>query len=293
MVDIEIALQERLKELKCLFGMSELVNTYEDDLDEILKGLLILLPRSWRFPDITLVSIELDGRIYRSPGYRETRWKLEAPVRLGNSVVGTVKICYQEEQEFGGGGAFLEEERMLLNAVTERLGRIAERIRTKKQLQIEEQALRNKNIALREVMEQMREENRETARRVQANVDNIVIPIIESLEAELKYTSSEAGLRLLHRNLSEITAPLYSNLTREFNSLTPKELRICTMIARGASSKEIAGLEHISPVTVHHHRENIRRKLGLKNTKTNLTRYLQTYIHASDDLHIGSQFPSL
>lgn len=282
MSDSGNALQERLKELRCLFSMSELVNRYEDDLDAIVKGLVELLPRSWMFPEITAVSIELEGKRYHTPGYRDTEWMQEAPVRVENAVMGKIRVCYLEKRDTLYEGPFMQEERRLLDAVAERLGRITERIRAKKQLQIEEQALRNKNIALRELMEQVRSESRETARRIQMNIDNIIMPILENLQRELENTGSEYSLRLLRQNLAEIVSPLYSKLTAEFNSLTPKELRICNLIGRGVTSKEIARIEHISPVTVNHHRENIRRKLGLQNTKTNLQRYLQAYLKQED-----------
>jgi DNA-binding NarL/FixJ family response regulator len=44
------------------------------------------------------------------------------------------------------------------------------------------------------------------------------------------------------------------------------------LIAEGKSPKDIAALLFISVRTVHHHRENIMRKLNIKDT-TNLTRY--------------------
>ena len=57
--------------------------------------------------------------------------------------------------------------------------------------------------------------------------------------------------------------------------LTPAEVAITTMIRNGLSTKEIAQLRCISGATVRRHRENIRRKLGLKNRKVNLVTYLQ------------------
>jgi len=57
--------------------------------------------------------------------------------------------------------------------------------------------------------------------------------------------------------------------------LTPVEIAISTMIRNGLTNKEIAQLRSIALATVQRHRENIRRKLGLKNRKINLTTYLQ------------------
>ncbi len=271
-------LQERLKELKCLFRISELVDYFGDDLDSILEGIVEILPESWQYPDITTVAVRVNNKVYRTEGFRETRWRLDAKIKCSSTSEGGLTVCYSESRPMEYEGPFLKEERLLLNAVAERSGRIMERIHAKEMLEIEKKALRNKNIAMAEILNQVRSENREVARRIQANIDNIVMPILESLGQDLENTSCEETIRLLKQNLQEIASPLYSSLTREFNTLSPKELQICNMISKGYSSKEIARLEHISPATVNRHRENIRHKLELTNRGINLERYLQTYL---------------
>jgi DNA-binding CsgD family transcriptional regulator len=57
--------------------------------------------------------------------------------------------------------------------------------------------------------------------------------------------------------------------------LSPREREICSMIRNGTSSKEIAAALSISLVTVHKHREVIRRKLGITNKNVNLTIFLK------------------
>lgn len=278
MNDIEVKLKESLKELKCLYRISELVDYFEDDLESILGGIVEILPQSWQYPENTTVAIKLDNKIYKTDGFQETPWRQAAGIKFNNTYIGEVIVCYLEIRPSEYEGPFLKEERLLLNAVAERIGRISERIRAKEQLQIEENALRNKNIAMTEIFNQVKSENREVAKRIQSNIDNIVLPILENLEQELENTSYETNLKLLKQNLREIASPLYSRLTREFNTLSPKELQVCNMISRGYSSKEIARLKHISPATVNRHRENIRKKLNLTNRRINLERYLQTYL---------------
>jgi DNA-binding CsgD family transcriptional regulator len=53
-------------------------------------------------------------------------------------------------------------------------------------------------------------------------------------------------------------------------------VKICNMIRNGLQTKEIAELCTISLATVNRHREHIRRKLGITNSKRNLVTYLQT-----------------
>ena len=53
-------------------------------------------------------------------------------------------------------------------------------------------------------------------------------------------------------------------------------VKICNMIRNGLQTKEIAQLCSISLATVNRHREHIRRKLGITNSKRNLVTYLQS-----------------
>lgn len=48
-------------------------------------------------------------------------------------------------------------------------------------------------------------------------------------------------------------------------ALTKRELEIFTMLAEGYSVNQVADLVHLSPKTVHSHRANLLRKLGLKS----------------------------
>jgi len=58
----------------------------------------------------------------------------------------------------------------------------------------------------------------------------------------------------------------------EFEPLTPRELEVLKLIAEGHTSQEIADLLVISIRTVERHRENMLRKLGMRD-RVQLTRY--------------------
>ena len=100
------------------------------------------------------------------------------------------------------------------------------------------------------------------------------MPILQMLYMESP-PHLEAYLDLLKRSLEEISSPFVNRLSKKYIKLSPTEIVICNMIRSGLTSKEIAKLRHISPVTVARHREHIRKKLGIANTKTNLSTYLQ------------------
>ena len=173
-------------------------------------------------------------------------------------------------------GPFLIEERLLINAISERLGRVIERISAEKQLEVERKALKNKNIALSEILKKVEEEKNDIHLRIQANVDKIIMPILFALEGET--TAKQAGyVKLLQKNLREITEPFTNRISKKFFGLTLVEIQICNLIRNGFTTKEIAKFRCISPSTVSRHREHIRKKLNISNQKVNLTTYLNSF----------------
>ncbi|MBN1763169.1 MAG: response regulator [Methanomicrobia archaeon] len=125
----EEALQERVKELNCLYGLSQLVEKPGISLDEIFQGSVDLIPSALRYPEITCVRITLDDQEFKTENFRETNWKQSSSITLRGERIGTLDVCYLEERPQIDAGPFLKEEISLLDALAERLGRIIERKR--------------------------------------------------------------------------------------------------------------------------------------------------------------------
>jgi PAS domain S-box-containing protein len=117
----------RIKELHCLFEISELMETEQHSMDKTLQKILNLLPPAWQFPDIACACLNLDGRTFTTPNFRETPHQIAAKVILKGREIGRLIVCYLEKRPDAQEGPFLLEERLLLDAVAERLGRIVER----------------------------------------------------------------------------------------------------------------------------------------------------------------------
>jgi len=269
-------LQERVKELSCLYGISELISAHGKHLEKIMMGIVDIIPQSWQFPEITAGRIVIGEQEYSSDNYRGSAWIQKAPIRSEQLEIGFVEVCYLEEKPESDEGPFLNEERFLIDAISDQLGKAVARIQAENQLQVERSSLKSLNIALKEVLNNVQEEKRAIAASVQANVDQVISPILYALDqaspAELPgYTS------LLRQHLNEIVSPFTRNLSTQFRDLTPTEIQISNMIRNGLSTKEIASLRNLSPYTVSRHRENIRRKLGLAHQSINLVSYLKAY----------------
>ncbi len=123
-------LRERIKELNCLIGISKLIEKPDISLDEIIYDIVELIPPSWHYPEITCSRILLEDKEYETENFKETSWKQSSEILVNGKRKGVLEVCYLKQKPEIDEGPFLKEERALINAITERLGRIIERKRT-------------------------------------------------------------------------------------------------------------------------------------------------------------------
>lgn len=280
--NVESALRERIKELNCLYGVSQLADRHFNSLDDLLEELVNFLPHSWQYPDLTCVRLVFKEKTYKSIGFKVTEWRQSSRIHIYSEPVGEVAIFYLEECPPADEGPFLKEERALLDALADQIGTIATRIsaelelqRINKQLSLERKALQESNTALRIVLARIEEEKQEIHRDIKTNVDKILMPILHAFALELPQTQSEY-IEMLKTNLEEITSPFIRHLSNSYHSLTPAEIAICNMIQNDLRTKGIAQIRGVSTATINRHRENIRRKLKITNSDVNLATYLQS-----------------
>jgi DNA-binding CsgD family transcriptional regulator len=274
------ALQERIKELNCLYAITQLAEAGDGPIEEVLEVVVTIIPPSWQYPEITCARITFEDKTYRSPGFRLTEWRQSAPIHMYGKMAGEVTVCYLEERPASFEGPFLHEERVLLDAIAERIGAIAMRLaaehelhETNRQLVVERKALQETNTALKTIMARIEEEKREIGRDIRDNVEKVLKPILHELYMAVPKPQRKY-VELLQDNLEEITSPFVSRLSGRFHSLTPAEIQICAMVRNGLRTKEIAELRGVSISTVNRHRERIRSKLGITNSDVNLATFL-------------------
>jgi DNA-binding CsgD family transcriptional regulator len=136
-------------------------------------------------------------------------------------------------------------------------------------------ALERKNAALQEVLAQIEIEKKHIKDDVMLNIDRLLMPVLKRLKRKgTRLDRTYVGL--LEKNLNELTCSLGRKLSERERKLTPREIEICNMIRNGLSSKEIAGLLHISYRTIELHRATIRKKFGITHKSVNLASYLQS-----------------
>ncbi len=142
---VEAALQERIKEMNCLYSVGDLIDR-EADLEKILQGTAERMPHGWCHSDIACARIAVDGQDVQTPNFRETAWRQAADIVVHGRPAGTVELRYLEERPLRDEGPFFREERSLIDAIAERLGRVVERVRAEAALRESEE--RHRTILL-------------------------------------------------------------------------------------------------------------------------------------------------
>lgn len=123
----QVELRERVKELTCLYGIAQVVEQPGVPLDEMLQGIVSLLPPAWLYPEIALARIIVDGRSYTTPGFHENHYKQSANIMVNGERRGIIEVVYTEDRPEHDEGPFLKEERDLIDAIARELALIIER----------------------------------------------------------------------------------------------------------------------------------------------------------------------
>ncbi|GAH39357.1 unnamed protein product, partial [marine sediment metagenome] len=124
---MEHALNERVKELQCLYNIAYIVERPGITLNELCQEVASLLPAGWQYPEITCARVTLGDKEFKTDNFKTTEWKQSANINVKGQKNGTVEVYYLEERPEIGEGPFSKEERLLMDVVAERLGRITER----------------------------------------------------------------------------------------------------------------------------------------------------------------------
>ena len=136
--------------------------------------------------------------------------------------------------------------------------------------------LEKANRALVTLLDTRETENRAIRDIIRGNLRNQVMPYLSALESTIGKREPEATtLQLLKRIVKDAVPDPHRKPSNLFERLSPSELKIVDLIKEGKSTKEISEYLSMSPSTISSYRNNIRKKLGLVKTKTNLYTFLK------------------
>ncbi|HEX7464462.1 MAG TPA: PAS domain S-box protein, partial [Actinomycetota bacterium] len=132
---LETELEERMKELACLFSVEQDIQL---DLQprEMCELTAAHLVAAFQFPDVAVAEVSLDDSCFSTGGSTQC-CQLEAPVLVGGNARGRVLVGYTEDRAF-----LLPHEQNLVDGVADSLSLWLERRETERALQESESRFR-------------------------------------------------------------------------------------------------------------------------------------------------------
>ena len=114
-------LQERAKELNCLYKVDELLNRPELSLEEIFRGMIQVLPPGWQHPHDCQAKIIFEGQIIQPADFVSTPWIQSANIVVQGETAGRIEVSYRTQMPKFDEGPFLKEERKLIETIADRV----------------------------------------------------------------------------------------------------------------------------------------------------------------------------
>ena len=136
------SMNERLKELNCLYGITNLMQKEDISIEFLLQGIVDIIPPAYQYPDIASARIIIYGNEYRTKNFSETAWNLKSDIIVFKEYAGFIQVCYMEDKSALNEEIFFQEEKTLLATIAERVGKIMERIQAVESLHESEEKFR-------------------------------------------------------------------------------------------------------------------------------------------------------
>lgn len=145
------------------------------------------------------------------------------------------------------------------------------------QLLNEKKLVEEKNITLKNVIQTLMQDNKKNVDELLDNINNKLAPMLDNIVVEKSLNERQEQKNHIIRWLMSYKADnLTSDASINDSGLTYTENQVCELIKIGFSTKEIAEKLNVSIDTVHTHRKNIRKKLGLSDKNINLYSYIKS-----------------
>ncbi|HAF28089.1 MAG TPA: hypothetical protein DCG75_03480 [Bacteroidales bacterium] len=112
-------LQERAKELQCLYDIENVLSDEKKDFHYIFNKIVDIIPNGWQFPPFCHAIIELDDNLFYLQESDVPELSQTAELIVDNNIVGKIVVFYKDLPFTNE--VFLAEEQKLLNTIANRL----------------------------------------------------------------------------------------------------------------------------------------------------------------------------
>ncbi|QEN05240.1 LuxR family transcriptional regulator [Thiospirochaeta perfilievii] len=256
MTSVESELREREKELDCLYHLSPLFTSYSGAEEPLLKRVTLELSKAMTNPK----ALDMKLKIVREGEQIVGQGNIFTTSRLNKDEKLVLYISFFNNEDI-----LVPREKNLLISAVELSAIAVQRLRN-------EAAIKGKNATLTELLTRLQNEREKDAETIQVKIQTFLFPLLNQLRQILP-DQNQILLSLIQTELENLTNK-GSKLNSLLGILTPREMEVCSFVAKGVGSKEIANCLNISPETVERHRCTIRKKLKLNGKAINLQTYL-------------------
>ena len=135
-------LKERMKELNCLYSLSEIIAQDGQTGVDIMTRAVDLIPPAFQHPSAACACIQIDGDTYQTDNFEETDDQIETKIVANEEPIGNIIVGYIKGKHKLDPDPFLLEDKLLVNAIAERLGKTVERSQAQMALQESEKRFR-------------------------------------------------------------------------------------------------------------------------------------------------------
>ncbi len=97
LIEFKLNLQERIMELDCLYGISNLLAKSDISINELLSDSIPIILTIWSDPEKTYVRITFNGNEHKSENFKETIWKLSILEFIEDRPLKIDVYCHNED----------------------------------------------------------------------------------------------------------------------------------------------------------------------------------------------------
>jgi two-component system, NtrC family, sensor kinase len=117
----EFKLQERVKELNCLYAISRAAWEANNDVNAIISKTLEVLPNAMQYASLAEASVSIKGESWATKNFHKSKFFLESALTVDNKKRGQLRIGYRVSKGGPKRPTFLQEEKVLIKAVAREL----------------------------------------------------------------------------------------------------------------------------------------------------------------------------
>ena len=114
-------LEDRVKELNCMFELEEVLSKQELSIQDALQQIVSCLPSAFQYPDICHAKIVYRDQDFTSDNFVDSQWSIWEDIIIQGRQIGGIYVTYSKEKPEAEIGPFLVEEKQLLNSAASRL----------------------------------------------------------------------------------------------------------------------------------------------------------------------------